>query len=295
MTEPDLSTVLAEEETIMDVWARDYDDAALSNAYLYRLERGQFASWIARTVSSADREPGSASVLDAGCGTGDLLERLSRHGFEDLTGLDLSEGMLRVARDRDLGGARWMRGVIEDPPFERESFDLVIACFTVHHLLDPSAFFRLVDRVLRPGGWFFILDFDGGEGSQRSLSARAQKSSGELVRAAFAWKNRRALAAQPALPRLFNPGHRRRSFGELMAAMERPSEYEVRRLSRGVLLPALTLVLIEESRFDRMVARWAAAFDRRLAPRIGGVFQWVAGRRRLGRSTPQRGLKPGPA
>jgi SAM-dependent methyltransferase len=281
LTGTDLPTVLSEERRIANLWAPHYDAATLSNAYVYRIERSQFVTWVVATLREESPDPRTLSILDAGCGTGDVIQRLSREGFVNLTGLDLSGGMLREARKREVAGARWVEASIEDPPFTREAFDVILACFTLHHLFEPSAFFRLVELSLRPGGWFFILDYDrasAGWGSSRQ--GRVTRAAGGLARAVFARKNRRELAARPNLPRLFNPAHRFLGFEQILEAMQRPDDYELRRKVRGVLLPALLLVLVEESALDRRLARWAGAVDRRLAPRTGGVFQWVAGRRR---------------
>jgi len=276
-----LAAIMAEERRIMNTWAPHYDAAAFTNGYVYRLERAQFTAWVARTVRQAGHEPHTLSVLDAGCGTGDVIERLFRLGFMNLTGLDLAEGMLREARQREVVGARWVEASIEDPPFSRDTFDVILACFTLHHLFDPQAFFRLVDLTLRPGGWFFILELDlAPQTWRRSFPWKYKRVAGNLVRAAFARKNRRPLAPQPTVPRIYNPAHRVRGFEEIMRAIERPERYDIRQESRGVLLPALTSVLVEESSFDRTLARWVGAVDHWLAPRVGGVFQWVAGRRR---------------
>jgi ubiquinone/menaquinone biosynthesis C-methylase UbiE len=281
LTGADLPTILAEERRIMDLWAPDYDRAALSNAYVYRLERAEFVTWVVETLRTDGRDLPTLSVLDAGCGTGDVIERLSREGVTNLTGLDLAEGMLSEARKRRVRGARWVEGAIEDPPFDAETFDVVVACFTVHHLVDPGAFFRLVELTLRPGGWFFILELDSAwETWGSSRRGKISRAAGNLVRAAFAHKNRHALAAQPELPHIFTAAHRPRAFNEILQSIENPDEYELRHQSRGVLLPALTPVLVEESRFDRTLARWAGAVDRQLTRRTDGVFQWVAGRMR---------------
>jgi SAM-dependent methyltransferase len=272
--------VLAQERSIMNAWARGYDTAMISGAYVYRLEREAFARWVAATVRSRGRDPAALAVLDAGCGTGTIVELLQRQGFRSLTGLDIADRMLGEAQARGVPGARWIEAPIERAPLEPASFDVITAVFTIHHLLDPAAFFRLVDTTLRPDGWFFALEYDAtthgdGDGGR----AGAKQAAGTLARGLLARKNRRALAALPQLDRRFNPAHRMLRFEDLVAAIERPDRYELHRVPRGVVLPALLDVLVEESAIDRGLARVAEAVDRRLA-RSHGVFQWVAGRRR---------------
>jgi ubiquinone/menaquinone biosynthesis C-methylase UbiE len=276
----DLATVLAEERRIMNDWAAGYDTAMISGAYVYTFERQAFARWVAATVRNAGRDPAALAVLDAGCGTGSFVELLAHQGFGNLAGLDIAEGMLNQAKARGLAGARWIEAPIEQSPVEPASFDVVTAVFTIHHLHDPAAFFRLVDTALRPDGWFFALEYDAAaRGDDAAGGFGARQGAGKLARALLRRKNRRALAALPQLERQFNPAHRFLSFEDMIAAIERPERYEVVRLPRGVVLPALLDVLVEDSAIDRGLARAAAAVDRRLQPR-NGVFQWIAGRRR---------------
>jgi SAM-dependent methyltransferase len=277
----DLSAVLAEERRIMNLYAPHYDVGMLTNGYVYRIERSRFVTWVASTVRAAGRQPGTLSVLDAGCGPGNIVALLMRAGFVQVTGVDLAEGMLAEAKKHDLAGVHWVRGFIEAPPFSSAAFDVIVASFTLHHLYDPGAFFRLVQRTLRCGGWFFVLDYDGAWDSPGvSRRARIIRACGNVVRAFFARKNFRALATRPDLPLLFNPAHRTLGIAEIVQAIPRPEAYEIRRERRGVLLPALLPVLVEESAFDRKLGSLLEATDRWLAPRTGGVFQWIAGRRR---------------
>lgn len=284
----DLAAVLAEERRIMNLYAPFYDAATLTNSYGYQIERSRFVEWMTKTLRDAGRDPRELSVLEAGCGTGSVLDLLSQAGFGRLTGLDLAEGMLREAKKRRLPHACWTRALIEDPPFRSEAFDVIFACFTLHHLYDPQAFFRLVDRTLRPNGWFFVLEYNAdssmlggsGGGVRQALGGGVRRSLGSLARSLFASKNRRALTSRPILPFLENPAHRQLGFAAIRQAMVHPERYEIHRELRGFLLPALLPVLVEESAFDRTVARWAGAADCYLERRFGGLFQWIAGRRR---------------
>jgi ubiquinone/menaquinone biosynthesis C-methylase UbiE len=280
VTATDLATVRAEERRIMNLYAPVYDGAVKTNGYVYQIERAQFVEWIAKTLRDVGRNPRTESVLDVGCGTGSASELLAQAGFTSVTGMDLADGMLAQARKRLLDRARWVQATIEEPPFGRATFDVVLALFTIHHLYDPGAFFRLADRTLRPGGWFFVLEYDGDSGTfEGGGGTGGTRALGDLLRGWYARKNRRALAARPAIEPLFNPAHRALGFDEIRRMLPDPDAYRVHREHRGVVLPALLPVLVEESAIDRTVARLAGAIDRRLERR-GGLFQWIAGRRR---------------
>jgi SAM-dependent methyltransferase len=111
----------------------------------------------------AARGVASPAVLDLGCGTGTLLCALrGRHPAWRLCGVDISPGMLAVARGK-LGSESvlWARARLPGPlPFSGR-FDVCGAFYDMlNHLLDVetlAATFRTAAALLRPGG---LLVFD---------------------------------------------------------------------------------------------------------------------------------------
>ncbi|CAM3471280.1 malonyl-ACP O-methyltransferase BioC [Parendozoicomonas haliclonae] len=97
-----------------------------------------------------------AAILDMGCGTGkETIALRNRYPDADITGLDLSDGMLAYARDRkELDGCHWIVGDIEELPFEPEDFDLVFSSLAIQWCESLSEVLAQVYRVLKPGGWF---------------------------------------------------------------------------------------------------------------------------------------------
>lgn len=91
-------------------------------------------------------------VLDAGCGTGRFTIPLHDAGF-DVTGLDVSDGMITVARQ--VAAHRpipFVQGSIFDLPFDAGSFDSVISITVINHFPQWGDILREYARVLRPGG-----------------------------------------------------------------------------------------------------------------------------------------------
>jgi SAM-dependent methyltransferase len=187
--------------------------------------------------------------------------------------------MLAEAERRGPRNAAWVRATVEDPPFQPESFDVVVACYTIHHLHDPGDFFRLVDRSLRPGGWFFALEYDGGANVSDTARGGSRRQLGDLARRAFALKNRSSLAARPEIVPRFNPSHRLLSYEEAIGYIPKPERYALHRVSRGPVRATLIPVLVHESAIDRAIARATGVVDRWLAGRAPGLFMWIAGRR----------------
>lgn len=127
-----------------DQWASDYDR-----------DLDEDFGWVSPRITAgvmARHVPVDAKVLDAGAGTGLVGEELGRLGFRNIYAMDLSLGMLEVARSKGvyrdfrqmaLGGAL---------DYESDFFDAVISVgvFTEGHA--PQQGFDELIRATRQGG-----------------------------------------------------------------------------------------------------------------------------------------------
>jgi ubiquinone/menaquinone biosynthesis C-methylase UbiE len=107
--------------------------------------------------------PGTARLLDIGCGTGEFLREVKRnHPRLAVTGLDLSAPYLAVARRRLWPWSRvaLIEAAAEAMPFAAEEFDIVSCLYLFHEL--PGSVRRAVvaeiGRVLKPGGTLILVD-----------------------------------------------------------------------------------------------------------------------------------------
>ncbi|RYU77892.1 class I SAM-dependent methyltransferase [Hymenobacter persicinus] len=98
--------------------------------------------------------PKTAAILEIGCSGGPLLQRLTRTGYSDLTGIDVSETGIAVAQQRGIANVSCMDGAHLD--FPDASFDLVIASDVLEHIQDEAQALREWTRVLRPGGQLLV-------------------------------------------------------------------------------------------------------------------------------------------
>ena len=126
---------------------------------------GMAKSWRDKTLEPL-RE--GMRVLDLGCGTGDLMlaatARLRAQG--EVTGLDFSENMLRVARRRYEkmgspmnGRFRLIQKPAEELPVELEPYDLVVSGFVLRNLYENiDEILEGVFRSLKPNGEISFLD-----------------------------------------------------------------------------------------------------------------------------------------
>ncbi len=125
---------------------------------LLRAERRLVTPWIIDTVRA--RLGATARVLDVGCGAGLLSNPLAANGFS-VTGVDLSEASLAVARQHDATSRVTYRiGDACDLSFDPGSFDVVCAMDVLEHVDHPETLVAGAARMLRPGGLFFFNTFN---------------------------------------------------------------------------------------------------------------------------------------
>lgn len=99
-------------------------------------------------IDLVERHGRGRDVLEAGCGTGLLLERIARFA-RHAEGFDLSPGMLELARKR---GLTVCEGSVTSIPFDDASFDVVCSFKVLAHVPDIERALAEMARVTRPGG-----------------------------------------------------------------------------------------------------------------------------------------------
>ncbi len=116
------------------------------------------------TVELAGVKPGD-SVLEVGCGTGSLslAAKVQAGPRGAVHGVDAAPEMVEVARRKAarLGAdVDFKVGLIQDIPFSRAQFDVVLCSFMIFHMPDETRRegFREIARVLKPGGQVVIVD-----------------------------------------------------------------------------------------------------------------------------------------
>ncbi len=149
-------------------------------------------------AKSASRVPGGARLLDAGCGNGQLIPQLAGRGVRYVGADRLVEG-LRRAQERpaslpERGLLKW--DLAAPSPFAPESFDAVVAHFSIYTLAEASAraaAWRNLFTLTRPGGVLIASNPTTTYSATAILSAsyKAEKRA----RGAFAAGARRLLAA----------------------------------------------------------------------------------------------------
>jgi SAM-dependent methyltransferase len=119
-----------------------------------RAERSEFARMLDHAI------PGDATILDLGCGTGQMSLYLARADRRivgaDLTRASLKLGAAAAARFALDGRVRFVQTDLNRPALRNGAFDIVYSSGVLHHTPDPRAAFARMARLAKPGGMIVL-------------------------------------------------------------------------------------------------------------------------------------------
>jgi SAM-dependent methyltransferase len=151
-------------------WSSDYDRETVELGYCLPFV---IIGWVARYVPM-----GGGPLLDAGCGTGLSGPYLRALGYEAVEGLDFSEAMLGLARQRNAYRALKQAELGETLPWPDGYFDAFLSSgvFTEGHA--PASGLDELVRITRPGGHaiFTVRDSVLEAGGFRAVFERLEKA-----------------------------------------------------------------------------------------------------------------------
>ncbi|AFZ73859.1 class I SAM-dependent methyltransferase [Natronobacterium gregoryi] len=162
MTRPQHSDGIVK-DAVRKYWngrADEYDDDGISGVHT-DTQREAWLSLLRELTTDGTRR-----VLDLGCGTGTVSLLLAELGY-DVTGLDISSGMLERARSKARKAdctIEYHTGDAETLPFAENAFDVVTARHLIWTLPHPETAIDEWRRVVQPGGRLVLVegywDFD---------------------------------------------------------------------------------------------------------------------------------------
>ncbi|WP_425407681.1 class I SAM-dependent methyltransferase [Hwanghaeella sp.] len=120
--------------------------------------------WKAALIDRLKPRP-SMHLLDVAGGTGDIAFRFLQAGGGHVSVCDLTEGMVRVGRDRAIDDGilgnkiDWLVGDAQKLPLADRSVDAYTIAFGLRNVTDIDAALAEARRVLKPGGHFLCLEF----------------------------------------------------------------------------------------------------------------------------------------
>jgi tRNA (cmo5U34)-methyltransferase len=137
-----------------DAKAAGYDDHMRDNIYV----DGTFVPFYQSVSLPIEETSEPLRILDLGCGTGLEIEfLLSRVPNAQITGIDLSENMLALLRQRYAAHMGQITLVVDSyltVPFGTQTYDHVISAMSLHHILRDTKLelYRRIHAALKPGG-----------------------------------------------------------------------------------------------------------------------------------------------
>ena len=132
-----------------DRWTDAYQAGTLD--YYGRLdERGRYSVVVGYLRWFGEQTGRPPSVLDVGCGTGLLRERVADAEVGDYVGLDLSPAAIEVAQGRGHPRTRYL--VADAMAAEVDPVDVVVVNEVLYYAADPTAFLARMEDRLVPGG-----------------------------------------------------------------------------------------------------------------------------------------------
>lgn len=145
--------------------AQMFNGISLRYDFLNRfLSAGIDVRWRKKALATLAGKP-IRHMLDVATGTADLaILALKKLNPEQITGIDISEGMLSVGREKIKKGGwdnqiRLITGDSEAIPFPDQTFDAVTVSFGVRNFENLEQGLREIRRVLTPGGRLVVLEF----------------------------------------------------------------------------------------------------------------------------------------
>ena len=117
-------------------------------------------SWRRKAVQAIADQPEVRRVLDVATGTGDFAIAIAKKlpAGSEIIGIDLSEQMLEVGRQKVQENIALQQGDVEHLDFEDGRFDRVSVAFGIRNFEHLEQGLSEMCRVLRPGGKLVILE-----------------------------------------------------------------------------------------------------------------------------------------
>ena len=142
---------------LFDNIAPDYDK--LNHILSMNIDKG----WRRKAVKELLDTQEPLSILDVACGTGDFTIEIAQKApaGSKVTGIDLSEGMMKIGREKIKAAgvdAQMVQGDCEELPYADNTFHRISVGFGVRNFEHLEIGLQQMHRVITPGGKLVVLE-----------------------------------------------------------------------------------------------------------------------------------------
>lgn len=139
-------------DALAQMYNNEYHTATVSGVYnvdstVSKDEYAAFCGYIQKYL------PSGGTVLDVGCGVGNLLQEISRDLRYTCSGVEVSKDAAHLAKDK---GFNVVNATLSDANLVAESFDGVALLYVLEHVSVPLGLLQEIHRVLKDDGYFFL-------------------------------------------------------------------------------------------------------------------------------------------
>lgn len=147
----------------MPLTTDDYGADYFANVYGAASKTGEPSqTWIDRArdrllvklaIDNSAKPLNQLDIVDVGCGYGWLLDTFT--GAKSLTGSDISEHAITMAKSRNQERKYEVADLLDGPPFP-ETFDVILAVNLIEHLTDPARGVDSIKALCAPGSLVLV-------------------------------------------------------------------------------------------------------------------------------------------
>ena len=136
---------------------RKHGEGSLETETLWGRTREEELGYVLRGMDLRREDLANTVILDAGCGSGRVIETLGHQDATAVVGVDVHGALgFALRRSRDLPNVHVVRADILALPFRPATFDLVYSSGVIHHLPNPRLAFDALAQQVRTGGKLYV-------------------------------------------------------------------------------------------------------------------------------------------
>lgn len=134
--------------------SKDIKDGYTNYTEGMKVNRLTFTERLKRIIKKTGK---TGKLLDVGCALGDCLIEAKNLGWKNPCGIDPSYYACKISKKR---AVNVKKGTLRNVDLKPNYFDIILYQDVIEHINDPLEELSIIHRILKPGGWLFIVTPD---------------------------------------------------------------------------------------------------------------------------------------